>query len=43
MAKTKGLQFSAQGTHYGRLFKELQWAVAANAEEVAVGTDPKID
>ena len=38
MAKNKGLQFLAQATH-----EELQRAVTANPEEVAVGTNPSID
>ena len=40
MAKNKGLQFSAQGTHHGRLLKNRH---KTNLGEVAVGTDPKID
>ena len=43
MAKNKGLQFSAQGHPSWKIVKELHRAVAANPEEVAVGTDPKID
>ena len=45
MAKNKGLQFSAQGNHHPswKIVKELHRAVAANPEEVALGTDPKID
>ena len=41
MAKNKGLQFSAQGNHHGRLL--LNISEAANSEEVAVGTDPNND
>ena len=40
MAKNKGLQFSAQGTHHGRLLKNRH---KTNLGEVAVGTDPNID
>ena len=40
MAKNKGLLFSAQTTHHEGVVKEFHWAVAANPEEVAVGTDP---
>ena len=39
-AKNKGLQFSAQGAHHGRLLKNRH---KTNLREVAVGTDSDID
>ena len=43
MAKNKWLQFSAQGTHCGRLLENFSEQLLQKPEEVAVGTDPNID
>ena len=43
MAKKQGIAIFSTGHPLWKDVEELQWAVAANPEEVAVGTNPKID
>ena len=43
MAKKKGIAILSTGHPSWKVVEELQQAVTANPEEIAVGTDPNID